>query len=117
VFGPIRDGFGSVRNAAINLSSGPFDGSIWAGTTNQLNAPEIWRSEDGSAWTQSAAPVVPGESQLYADARYQSRLYLSSLDSIYASAEESAPVPLLMPLPLTLSVLLFSLIGAAALRR
>lgn len=115
----VDDGFGPVRNTAINLRSGPFEGLIWAGTTHLLNAPEIWWSEDGATWTQSPAPVALGEGRLFADARYQSRLYLTSLDSIYASAEESTPVPvpLLLPLPLAVSVLLFSLIGAAALRR
>jgi len=45
------DGFGKINNKAI-LSTGEFEGKLYAGTWNQVEGCEVWRYDGGTTWTQ-----------------------------------------------------------------
>ncbi len=44
-------GFGDANNTAL-LSAVVFNGQLYLGTFNQVTGAEVWRSADGTSWTQ-----------------------------------------------------------------
>jgi hypothetical protein len=65
-----QDGFGNLNNNSINALE-PFQGGLYAGTSNENSGAQLWRSQDGATWSQVAAD---GFSDTFNDRSYNASL-------------------------------------------
>ena len=78
------DGFGTINNKAV-LSTGEYEGKLYAGTWNQVDGCEVWRYDDGTNWTQISSGGFGNPTQNTSAGTmsvFNSRLYVGSYQNV-----------------------------------